>query len=892
MVLLPILNFLATFSLCTLSLAVFLFHCFLVQQLMKMGKRLCASTLSGIFGNTFLVARLLVSLSFYTRTASMQSATYWMQCAWLSTIVEYWFVVLFFENLLKKRPHFERVITLKEKFSIVLFCAIFFYDTLGGTIGPGVFLCVYAYGLATLFSILYGMQHILHTAVLPRILVQQGTFFLKIVFKPYLVCAVHVFLITLLQGWQGSTYFLYGITLCAVPALILGLLWCGYTLIKLRFLNRTSDVTFACEAAYMDLFSQGVQELLKAKNIPELKNSLIALFKRAFDIPSEHIIIHIFSSKEEEMMYDYQFRQDAFATIVQEALIPHLSLLEDNGVMRSQAPEGLAALIADSKVLIREDLEFTAFYEPLDLQEAIQFLDTLRSDVFMPLYSRSTLLGYIRFARQARPKNFFTGMEKRLLIAWGAYLDHIVHLIRYANFEKVVTRQKELIEYAYEQYQQLEHYRESFENLDKYDKEGTQGIVVYKNRHLFGDKRAHALLSNDVFTNPLHALAKTLRTSGSSIERMRIGQRIAITDSEGKKLTVFGMYAEPLKSVLFLIGYPDRLELLSQAFKYAHHLDRPYALYLETTKNGALLNELMPACSKTFSLFKVAFLKAALSKKVILLDIPTKDLLPSVEVIHAISMRSQLHVLGMKEPEKNHEVAATLFGFTHHFQDSPLLQKLNDVGTLFIENVHLLELKTQERLAEFISCGFFRPLRSTIKIESNVRLIVSSPHNLQLLAQEGRFSLALASILNAHRLYFPCLAHVSTDELHEAIIDYGYQILRARNLLYPSYISAEVRNAILELYPASLYELKSAIDDALAVKRLPKIAYYEDMTTAHEEVEHALRLGKNALKDMRVMAVLWKRFGNCAHIATLLGVHRSSVLKRCREYNLIDVNRK
>ena len=52
------------------------------------------------------------------------------------------------------------------------------------------------------------------------------------------------------------------------------------------------------------------------------------------------------------------------------------------------------------------------------------------------------------------------------------------------------------------------------------------------------------------------------------------------------------------------------------------------------------------------------------------------------------------------------------------------------------------------------------------------------------------------------------------------------------------------------------------------------------------ELVEAARLGKKALKDPKVMAVLWNKFKNQNKIAQFLGVNRSSVNRRCKEYNL------
>ena len=54
------------------------------------------------------------------------------------------------------------------------------------------------------------------------------------------------------------------------------------------------------------------------------------------------------------------------------------------------------------------------------------------------------------------------------------------------------------------------------------------------------------------------------------------------------------------------------------------------------------------------------------------------------------------------------------------------------------------------------------------------------------------------------------------------------------------------------------------------------------------ELIEAARLGKYALKDRQMMTKLWNTFKNQNKIALFLGVNRSSVNRRCKEYKLIN----
>ena len=48
-----------------------------------------------------------------------------------------------------------------------------------------------------------------------------------------------------------------------------------------------------------------------------------------------------------------------------------------------------------------------------------------------------------------------------------------------------------------------------------------------------------------------------------------------------------------------------------------------------------------------------------------------------------------------------------------------------------------------------------------------------------------------------------------------------------------------------------------------------------------------LKQNANALKDPKIMVMLWNKFKNQNKIANILGVNRSSVNRRCKEYGLI-----
>jgi len=74
--------------------------------------------------------------------------------------------------------------------------------------------------------------------------------------------------------------------------------------------------------------------------------------------------------------------------------------------------------------------------------------------------------------------------------------------------------------------------------------------------------------------------------------------------------------------------------------------------------------------------------------------------------------------------------------------------------------------------------------------------------------------------------------------------------------------------------------------DKLVVNNKPA-AQYRFIENSSAELQLAAQLGKDALKDVQLMKSLWKKLGSQTKIAEILGVNRSSVSRRCKDYNLL-----
>jgi len=100
------------------------------------------------------------------------------------------------------------------------------------------------------------------------------------------------------------------------------------------------------------------------------------------------------------------------------------------------------------------------------------------------------------------------------------------------------------------------------------------------------------------------------------------------------------------------------------------------------------------------------------------------------------------------------------------------------------------------------------------------------------------------------------------------------------------------KKKLREAHPTSMHELKVKVKKLLIEKsKRHRIDQEKDLfdpayTISDPELAKAAQLGRHALRDPKTMMLLWKKFENQNKIALFLGVNRSSVNRRCKEYGL------
>ena len=660
------------------------------------------------------------------------------------------------------------------------------------------------------------------------------------------------------------------------------LYYCAKQLMKLRFLNIHTHVQSDQRFNFIDDFKDVLQNLSLVSSPKELGYVSQRFLKDALDIPITKTTFHIrnLDSSHPEQL-------------------PLAQTLVENFITINQNNRAMIDFVKKNRLIfIRDEIEFNHFSSPNPTSgQVVQFLEGINADIFIPIFEKKTLNAYIIIERDARTNSLYSDVERDEMLIFARYIGTIVKLLRTRNLNELLIQQKSLREELLAKHQEINQYKESMRSFLRSNKMHTVGIIFYKKRKFtLANPTAKSLVTVNLNTQAGHPLTQKIKKMAQHVEEFKSPQTSFILNAEGERIVLTAFYNAEHNNVIITVAYPEVSDVLKKQIEALKDPSRwDYLLYLETTKSGKLVNQLIPGSGEHILNFKIDLLKMALTPKAIMLEMPEEDLRSTVEIIHHISLRETLHIVAMQSPEKDDlTTGIKLFGLNPIFggnTEQPLLEKLDSTGTLFIQNIHHLSLETQEYLTEYIKCGWFKLIKSDQKKTSNVRLIFSTNQDLAILVEEGKFSKSLYAVLKHITLVLPPLYSLPQEELSQLADELTEQALRTSTFKNMLELTDKEKMKLTHKKPVSLHEFKEKVQYIL-VNKSKKNDIYEDTefdaayNISDPQLVEAVRLGKHALRDPKIMTMLWNKFQNQNKMATFLGVNRSSVSRRCKEYNL------
>ena len=819
---------------------------------------------------------------------------FWLRISWGFFMIQYQSFSLFVESLVIQSSHLNLRQKIFVTISSLFFCfAVYLAFTDYNCYSPQnrppieafmrdiqVYYMLFVLMLPSFFIIMRRIRK----KNLPAILEKQVRILLPILLLPIWISEILQMFPHVSHGWQKTNSYL-AMCLSTILITIAGA-YCARKVITLRFLNLAKHVQTVRNYNFIDNFKTVLEQFSGVISVTDLGIITQRFFNEAYGIPLSQTNMYIRSNNSTEHISGASTQ--AVNTI---NTVDHF-IQYDNNIMGN--------VLHDMKILIHDEVAFSNFYEPDGVyKKLLSFLNTTNADIFLPIYEKHTLIGYIIVERYAHPDIFFGDAERDEMLVFSSYLSNLVHLLYNKNFDLLLEKKREVEEDLHFKQQEIKQYKESFRSFLRNNRLKDVGVIFYKaKRFSFANKAAKDMIPVNLNTQDGHALTKIIKDLTSHVEEYRSPQTTFTNDFQGNKLIIAAFPHLEDKSIIITVYYPAISDVVKRQMSL---LENPsewdFLLYLETTESGKLINQLIPGSGEVLLNFKISLLKAALSKQAVLLETDNADDLGQmVEIIHHVSLRERLEVIALHAPCRNNDVTIKLFGINPVLNPAgaagpALLADLNGIGTLFIENVHFLDLESQEYLADFLRYGMYRAFRSEQKFSANVRIICSTNQDLQALVQLGTFSKSLFEELKATALSMPSLADLPEQELGTLTDGFTDQLIKKNDLKSLVSLSDKEKTKLLHARPVSLADLKNRVQQLLQKKSQSHHMYTETQFDSSFQYTdpgliEAARLGKHALRNPRVMAILWNKFKNQAKIAEFLDVNRSSVNRRCKEYNL------
>ncbi len=768
------------------------------------------------------------------------------------SIIEYLFIPLFVDALIRPTITLSIGGLKKIHFLFLSILAILYLvgQNMPQTVDVSTFLIDF-YGIVVLLASSYFLyRSIKKESAIPLVVKKELTTLTRKIFFPYVLSSI---LVMVSRDLPYNALFFSAVLSLFIKAY----LWyfCKSRIMKLPFFTTKQN---ALSHVFIEDLNKAFEGLTHALNMSEIERVTKQFFQDSFNVSPLNVSLHIRSAQETYLQPQMNKRE-------KEERHKILSALES-----TLDSSDLEAFLEKNKMLKKDDLAFAYFYElKSQLKVYIDFLETINASFFIAIYNQKRISAYLILRDTSI--NCATGSaEGEKILLFTAYLERVLTFMETIDPQAALKKYQALKRETHYHAEKLAWYESIIASISP-DNLAFMGALLYNNDKLSylnqeSEEQIGIKLSKySIFAENCTFIAKEAQNTGSP-------KTLIIKDERGRAVK---LKATPC----FLFESKEAIVTVQQTFLYPlqnhenplyAHLDWNMILRLETTQAGQLINQALPGSSPALLALKVSILKAVLSPKAVWIEAPGMELMKAADIIYKASSRPSMAKLSLKEPENKEEIAEKLFGLNAFYRlpgDLPLLEEVADNGMLLIENIHLLSRETQEALAETLKYGFFKPLKSERKIKTEMQLLVSSSYNLETLVQENLFSPALLAELTHISLKAP--STFSTQDIQELreIAAFGEEEL-------PTFTLDAVQNRV-----HAILHQKEQTQEFHPVM-------IDSKKHDNPALDRILEKGKDALKDKEAMTFLWNTFKSQAKIASLLKVNRSSVHKRCKEFNL------
>lgn len=223
-------------------------------------------------------------------------------------------------------------------------------------------------------------------------------------------------------------------------------------------------------------------------------------------------------------------------------------------------------------------------------------------------------------------------------------------------------------------------------------------------------------------------------------------------------------------------------------------------------------------------------------------------------------------------------------------------------GTIFLDEIDALNLSAQAKLLRVLQERTVRRIGARTNIAIDVRVISATNCDLTQAVAAGRFRPDLYYRLRVLPLHLPELCKRADDII--PLTEHFLKNRAERNNITPRKFSSEALRALVEYpWPGNVRELENAIDYALAISPSETLGIHDlpaeigpaQVTDGVGDLKRMLEAYMNdsiplaEIEKRYILSVLQQFGGNQVKAAAALGIDRSKLYRRLKQYGVMAV---
>lgn len=704
-----------------------------------------------------------------------------------------------------------------------------------------------------------------------------------------LVCTMFVPGVLIQPLWMAQTYGLtpqnsvtFEIITFIISFVVISYSYQGaFALMRLRMFNAYEHVQELFPRNLSSYLVQAGQDINDATKLEELGKITQAYFETVYGFHHKDVMLYIRATHHERNT------QAAQAVRTLDAV---------EAVFATDMCAELREKIKHKRCVIRSAVEYDERLQ-LDAQapELRSFMEKISAEVFIPIYRKTTLVGYIVVERTKHTDKVASAHELENMLVYAQHLSYAI-----ADLQKgdIALVEKEC--FAHQQQvlkcqEDLKNCYESIRELLKAQTSEVVSMIFYKQRglrvastdgaKLLGLPEGTSIVKGD-YEQPILQMMHEFK-------KYKKERSIILKDAQRNPLRLSVVQDSKKEDAVVLVSRPAISDLIAlpSFVDLAHGTDWVSLIFLRLTTTGKALEKCIPATQGPLFDFKIKFLEALTSRRPILLLGEQDDVQRLAALAHHSASRTVFHEFSLKQSEQDREFAIQLFG-TPGFGSEPVEGVLSTVhasGTILIEHVERLSLETQALLADFFTTGLYASFFSKQRMSSNATVICSSQVDLKQLVEQEKFSAALFEELSHTVVEVPCLATLPKEQLEELIHNLSQQMLGESPDGVTQTLSEESVEQLLAQLPKSICALRQqvqALVEAQFPQQLPLVETGLDDVDAL--VSQARLQGRALLKNKKLFSALVAALKSYVRVAEILDVDRTTVYRTCKKYGIHD----